>query len=148
MQALFDAFGLNVTLLIAQAVNFGLLMVALWYFLYKPITKVVAERQMKIAQGVEDATLASQKLAAADSEAAGVVQGAETKADEIVGSAREAANAEKARIVKDAEARAARLEADAAARAKEDAARTLLESEKEVARLAVLAASKVLEQKA
>jgi hypothetical protein len=34
MAQLFSAFGLELPLLIAQAVNFAVLMVALWYFLY------------------------------------------------------------------------------------------------------------------
>ncbi len=144
MQALFDAFGLNISLLIAQAVNFGLLMVVLTYFLYKPVMKTIAERQKKVAQGVVDAQLATEKLAAADDQAAERVILAETEAEGIVTGARETASAEKVRIVKEAEARATALAADADARAKETAAKSLRDSEKEVARLAVLAAEKVL----
>jgi F-type H+-transporting ATPase subunit b len=148
MQALFGAFGLNVSLLIAQAVNFAVLMVALWYFLYKPINKVLEERRKKVAQGVEDANRAAEKLASADEEASHKVRGAETEAEGIVASARDAATTERTRIVHEAEARAAALQADAEARAKESAARALRESEKEVARLAILAAEKVLREKA
>jgi F-type H+-transporting ATPase subunit b len=144
MQALLDAFGINGSLLLAQAVNFGLLLVALSYFLYKPVMKTIAERQAKVAQGVIDAERATEKLAAADTEAAERVSDAENEAEGIVTGARETASLEKIRIVKEAEARAAALAADADARAKETAAKALRESEKEVARLAVLAAEKIL----
>ena len=147
MQQLFDAFGLNSSLLIAQAVNFAVLMVALWYFLYKPIMKILADRQQKVAQGVLDAERAAEKLAGADIEATERVTKAETDAEGIVAAARESATTERARIMKEAETRAKALAEDADARAKEAAAKMLRESEQDIARLAVLAAEKVLREK-
>ena len=144
MEQLFDAFGIDWKLLIAQLVNFGVLFVALTWLLYKPVMKTLDERRQKIAQGIEDAEAATQKLATADEEASVVVRTAESEAEGIVASGREAATAEKARIMKEAEARAAQVATDADMRAKETAAQALKESEKEVARLAVLAAEKVL----
>ncbi len=146
MQALLDAFGINGSLLLAQAVNFGILLIALSYFLYKPILNMLDARQKKVAQGVQDAELAAEKLASADSVAAALVSTAETEADGIVAGARETAGSEKTRILKEAETRAAAVAADADARAKETAAKVLRDSEKEVARLAVLAAEKVIRQ--
>jgi F-type H+-transporting ATPase subunit b len=147
MQALLGAFGISGSLLLAQAVNFAIVLVVLTYLLYKPVMKMLAERQAKIAQGVIDAEKAAEKLANADSEASSLVVKAETEAEEIVSGARDTAGAEKNRIVKEAEARAATIAADADARAKETAAKSLRESEKEVARLAILAAEKILRQK-
>jgi F-type H+-transporting ATPase subunit b len=144
MDQLLEAFGIDWKLLIAQMVNFGVLLVALWFFLYKPVMKTLDERARKIAQGVEDAERATEKLAGADAEAAKVVAGADEKASGIVNNARVSANEEKARIVKEAEERAARVAADADARAKEAAAKALRESEKEIARLAMLAAEKAM----
>ena len=147
MESLLDAFGIDWKLLIAQAVNFGVLFVALWILLYKPVMKTLDERANKIAQGVKDAERAAEKLAGADTEAAEVVAKAETEAQESLQSAREAAAQERSRLVKEAEARAEAISADADARAKETAARALRESEKEIARLAVLAAAKVVGEK-
>ena len=144
MPALFAAFGLQLPLLIAQMVNFAVLMVALWYLLYKPVMKTIEARKQKVAQGVLDAEAAAAKLASADAEASTTVQEAEKEAEGIVASAREEAGSEKSRIVKEADARAAAIAADADARAKETAAKALRESEKEIARLAVLAAEKAM----
>ncbi len=148
MGQLFAAFGLDGSLLLAQAINFGVLMVVLWFVLYKPVMKMLEARRQKIAQGVEDAEKAAQKLATADEEASSRVRGAEQEADSILTLARKSGQTERERIIKEAEARSAAIEADADARAKETAAKTLRDSEKEVARLAVLAAEKVLRQKA
>ena len=144
MQQLFAAFGVNLNLLIAQAVNFGVVLIALWYFLYRPVNAVLEKRRALVAKGVEDAKLAETKLAGADSEAQKRVRTAEGEAETIVSAAREAASAEKARLLREAEARAAVVAKDAEARAAETAARAQRESEQEIARLAVLAAEKVM----
>jgi F-type H+-transporting ATPase subunit b len=147
MQELFEAFGVDWKLLLAQAVNFGIVLVALRYFLYKPVLSMLAKRQEVVAKGVEDAKSAGEKLATADSEAQKKVSSAEESAQEIVSRARESASEEKARLLKEAEERALAIAADADARAKEVAARAERESEKEIARLAILAAEKVLKSK-
>lgn len=144
MGQLFDAFGIDLSLLIAQAINFGVLLVVLTYFLYKPVLKTLEERREKVAKGVENAEKAEALLASADDEVVKRVQVAEIEAENIVASARDTATTEKARIVKEAEDRAASIEADAQSRAQEDAARLMRESEKEIARLAILAAEKTM----
>ncbi len=146
MQQLFSAFGIDWHLLIAQAVNFGIVLIALWYFLYKPVLAMLEKRRDLVAKGVEDAARAGELLAGADGEASRRVSAAEGEAEKIVSSAREEAIAEKTRLLKEAETRAAAVAKDAEARAGEVAARAKRESEREVARLATLAAEKILKQ--
>ena len=147
MQQLLDAFGITWSLFIAQAVNFAIVLVALWYFLYKPVMAMLEKRRALVAKGVADAARAGEMLAGADGEAMKRVSAAEGQAEAIVATARESANAEKARLLKEAEARAAAMATDAQARAQETAARALQESEQEIARLAILAAEKVMRTK-
>jgi F-type H+-transporting ATPase subunit b len=146
MEQLFEAFGIDGKLLLAQLINFGVLFVALTWLLYKPVMKTLDERAEKIRQGVEDAERAAEAAANADEAAQKVVKGANEEAEGIVATAREHASSEKARLLKEAEARAAQVALDAEARAKETAEQARRESEKEVARLAVLAAEKVLRE--
>ncbi len=147
MQQLFAAFGVNVSLIIAQAVNFAIVLIALWYFLYKPVLAMLTKRQEIVAKGVQDATLASEKLAHADGEAQKRVSAADTEANAIVSAARESAATEKARLLKEAEARANAVTKDAEERATEAAAKAKRESEKDIARVAILAAEKILKEK-
>lgn len=146
MAQLLLAFGIDWHLLIAQAVNFAIVLVALTYFLYKPVMSTLAKRRDMVAKGVEDATRAGEMLASADGEASKRVKAADGQAEEILSSAREAANAEKARLLKEAEARAVAVTRDAEARAVEVAARAQRESEQEIARVAILAAEKILKK--
>lgn len=148
MQQLFSAFGIDWHLLLAQGVNFGIVLVALWYFLYRPVLATLTKRREVVAQGVEDARRAGQMLAGADEAAAARVHTAESEAQAIVAAARSAAGAERAATLEDARGRAEALERDAKARAAEEAARALRESEREVARLAMLAAERVMSSSA
>lgn len=148
MESILDAFGIDWKMLLAQLVNYGILIAALTWLLYRPVLRMLDERREKIAQGVRDAERAAEAAANADVAAAAVVRTAETEAESIVTSARDMATNEKTRIVKEAEARAEQVAKDAEARAAETALRAQRESEKEVARLAVLAAEKVLRETA
>ena len=147
MNELFAAFGIDWKLLLAQGVNFGIVLVALWYFLYRPVMTTLEKRREVVAKGVEDARRAGEKLAGADSVAAQRVSEADAEASEIVARARQAASTESGTIVESARGRAEALQKDAEARAAEEAARALRESEREIARLAMLAAEKVLAHK-
>jgi F-type H+-transporting ATPase subunit b len=144
MQQLFEAFGIDWHLILAQAVNFGVLLIALQYFLYTPVMKALEERKNLVAKGVEDANAATVLLASADESAHKRAHDAEQQAEAIVSLARTEATDERKRIVNEAEARAHAVSLDAAARAKEVAEKMLRESEKEIARIAMLAAEKAI----
>lgn len=144
MSAIFATFGIDWHLLLAQGFNFIVVAALLTWFLYKPVMRMVAERERFIAEGVENAEEATRKLARADAEADKRVDLAQTQADGIVKNARGSASSERTKILRDAEARAADVAKEAEARAAEIAARAGRESEKEIARLALLAAEKVL----
>lgn len=146
MQQLFAAFGVNWSLLIAQVINFGIVLGALWYFLYKPVMHTIEERRSLVAKGVEDAEKAREKLALADQEVGTRLSQAETEAEQIVASAREDASVKRTQMLKDAETRAAQVAKDAAARAAQESEKMRRESEKEIARLAILAAEKVIQK--
>jgi F-type H+-transporting ATPase subunit b len=145
--ALFTAFGINWQLLLIQAVNFGLLLVALTYFLYRPILRIIDERQAKIAEGVRVAQEASQKLEDAKSEGERVVGDAAREAEGLVASARARAQEMSAETAQAAQAKADAILKDAQARAEEAKRQTMLESQRDIARAAMLAAEKILREK-
>lgn len=147
MGPLLDAFGIDLSLLVAQLVNFGVLLAALTYFLYKPVMKTIDERREKIAKGVEDAAAAASAAAAADQAAKETLSAAENEAGQVLTRARTEAQTEKARLEAEAQQRADGIVRDGEARAKEAHERAVRESEKEIARLALLAAEKALRTK-
>src|SRR3990167_8274979 len=63
MFVVLETFGIDWQLLIAQGVNFLILAGLLTWLLYKPVLRIVKERQAFVAKGVEDAERAAKKLA-------------------------------------------------------------------------------------
>ncbi|MSU73721.1 ATP synthase F0 subunit B [Candidatus Kaiserbacteria bacterium] len=144
MSQLLAVFGVDWKLLLVQAVNFGLLLSVLTYFLYKPVLRIIDERQRKIAEGVKTAAAADQKLADATVEGEGIVGTAAREAEQLVAIARSRADEKGNEIVKAAEARANNVLKEASERAEEAKRMALSESSKEIARAAMLAAEKIL----
>ncbi|HTW96503.1 MAG TPA: F0F1 ATP synthase subunit B [Candidatus Methylomirabilis sp.] len=59
---IFSAFGLDIKILIAQLINFAILLFILWKFAYKPMFKILDDRKKKIETGIENAVKAEEKL--------------------------------------------------------------------------------------
>lgn len=88
MSELLHNFGVDWRLLLAQAVNFFLLLAVLWRFAYQPILGIFRQRREDIAKGLADAReagehlakveqIGEQKLNAARADALGIVNQAE-----------------------------------------------------------------------
>lgn len=147
MDQLFATFGINWKLLIVQAVNFGVLLLVLWKYVYTPVLALIDERREKIAEGVRTAEAATRRLSEADAEGKQMVGTAAKEGEALVASARLRADERAQEIVKNAEAKAASTLAEAVQRAEEAQRKAMQESEKEITRAAMLAAEKILAQK-
>ena len=106
MGAAVDALGLNLPQLIAQIVNFFLLLIILRLTLYKPILKMLDERKQRISEGLNAAEIAraeatqaqaniQQQLDAARKEGQDMVANAQQIATRIQAEAREQAGRER-----------------------------------------------------
>lgn len=144
MSELLAVFGVNWKLLLAQGINFALLLSILTYFLYKPILKMIDERREKIAEGVRTAEDAKNQLALAKTQSDKIVGDASKEAESLAKAARARAEERGAEIVKSAEAQAQGVLSDATQRAEEAKRQAIKESEKEITRAAMLAAEKIL----
>ena len=147
MSELFSAFGIDWRLLLVDCINFGLLLLALWYFLYGPLTKMLESRRMKIAQGVQDAKDAGEKLAEIQSARAGMLADAGKEADMLVKDARATAVVKSKEIITAGEVAAANVMKSAEAQAQEMKAQAIAESKQEVAKLIVLGMERLAKQK-
>lgn len=147
MEEIARVFGINWKLLLVQAVNFGVLLLALWYFLYTPILKMIDARREKIEQGVKDAEEAEQRLHEVEKESDEVLSEARQSAGEILAHSKERAEQQSAEIVNEASSRADSIVEGAQKRADEAQRQALRESEAEISKAAILAAEKILKDK-
>lgn len=55
MDSLITTFHIDWKIIIAQAINFGIVFAVLFFFAIKPLRKLMAERAGKISKGIDDA---------------------------------------------------------------------------------------------
>ena len=144
MEQLITAFGIDVKLILIQILNFGILLGLLGYFLYKPILKVLAEREEKISQGMKDAEAAATAKASANEEKRTILSAAHKDAEEVGSKAKTYADEKAVVIAAEAQTKAESIIKNAEAKGLELKEQARKDSEAEVAKLAILAAEKVL----
>ena len=119
-----EKLGLNLGYLIVQILNFGIVFIALYVWIYKPLLGMLEKRRKTIAQGLEDARIAAEARANAEQEAAKILADAQSKAAATVREATERAQlaAKEVRAAAEAEeARKRREHESAEARARPSA---------------------------
>lgn len=144
MESLIHAFGIDARLITIQVLNFAVLAGLLTYFLYKPILRLLEERENKIKQGLADAESAREALSGAEMEKKNILSEAQSNAASMEARA-EAHAKEKAEVImREANEAAAERVRQAEARAEAMKAEALKASEAEVAKSAILAAEEIL----
>lgn len=139
-----EVFGIHWKLLAAQAVNFAVALYVLHRFVYKPIWKMLDERQKKITQGLSDAKAAAESRESAEGERATILSSARAEGGKIVDELRKQGVENEREIIREAQEKSRGILLDAEKRAAEEREHLLRESEKDVAKMAVLAAEKIL----
>lgn len=81
---IFDQFGIQPVLLLAQIVNFLIILFVLKKFFYKPIVKMLDDRKEKIAQSLKNADLIEEKLTKTEEKTRQILETARTSAQEII----------------------------------------------------------------
>lgn len=147
MGEIIDTFGVDWRLLVIQAINFGLLLLILWYFLYSPVTNMLDKRRNVIEKGVKDAKSAEVKLAEIKEDEDKIIDKATKKASKLVEEGKQRAIIHEAELMQQAEKRSANVVKEARQKAKEAKRQALEESRGEIARLAILGAEKILKKR-
>lgn len=84
MSELFEQLGINLPMLTAQAVNFGILLIVLTIFVYKPLLKAMEERRKKIEFGLKGADEVETRLGEIETARSQVLKEADKQGQEIV----------------------------------------------------------------
>ncbi len=87
-----DELGFNLPVLIAQVVNFFLLLVLLRIFLYKPVLAMLDRRAQRIREGVEAADESKERASASEREVAQQLSASREQGQALIAQAQEAAN--------------------------------------------------------
>jgi F-type H+-transporting ATPase subunit b len=118
-----DALGINPGFLLAQIVNFGILVFVLGRLLWNPAINMIENRSRDIARGLEDANAAANARRNAEAEAEKILAQARMEAQQVVEQARSRGEDVAKSVAADARTEADRIrnEARIAAQAERDA---------------------------
>ncbi|OGD85893.1 ATP synthase F0 subunit B [Candidatus Curtissbacteria bacterium RIFCSPHIGHO2_01_FULL_41_13] len=88
---IFESFGIQPTLLLAQIVNFLIILFLLQKFFYKPIFKMFEDRKKRIEESLKSADLIEEKLKKTEEKSALILQDAQKNAQDLIESAKKEA---------------------------------------------------------
>jgi len=135
-QTLHD-LGINWQELIAQLINFSIVMLVLWKWAYKPVFNVLASRREKIAEGITNAEKISAQLAKTELDRKTILTQAGDQANRMIEEARVAALRVREVETQKAIQAAEQIMIKAREAAAQDRDRMLRELKREVGRLVV-----------
>lgn len=137
-------FGVEWNLLIAQIINFALVAYLLYHFAFKPVLKTLAERQKKIAEGLQYAEDMKQKLKDAELQHSEIMHQAALEKKEILELAKEQAKNYTEKQSQEASAKAEHIIKKAEEVIALEKQKMLLSARAELADLVVMTSEKVL----
>lgn len=133
--------------LLFTIINLLVLFIAMRVFLFKPVQKIIAERQEEADRRFEEAAASKSQAEEMKAQYEVSLENAETEKKQVLREAKKSADAEYQRIIKDAEKAAKQVRKDAVAEAENQKAQIIKKAEKEIADLVVDAAVKVAGEK-
>lgn len=146
MEALAN-LGIDWKLLLAQVVNFVVVLLVLKRFAYQPMLKLLDERTAKIEKGLADAENAGKKLGEMEVREKAVLSEARSEAKRILVEADEAAQKRDAAKIAETEARVKKILQESEAKMVADQKKMLEEAKFELAGTVLLAVEKILREK-
>jgi len=144
MDELIKTFHIDWKLLIAQIVNFGIVLLVLHRFAIKPLSKTMDRRTAEIAKSLEDAKKIEENLAKIEAEKAAKMLVAKKEAQEIIEQARQQGEVQGSQLIVEAKNEVQTVIAAAKEQIAGEKSKMLKEIKTEVADLVTLATEKIL----
>lgn len=139
--------GLNLKLFIAQLINFGIVLLVLWKWVFKPVSRNLQKRTEKIDQSLKQAAEIAQEKEHFDAWKTKEISAVRTQAGAIIDKSKSEAANLKSEILAKAKAEQAVVVAQGLAEIESAKQKAVSEAKSQLADLVVLAAEKVLKEK-
>ncbi len=138
-----QTLGIQWPKLIAQTINFAIVLFVLWKFAYRPVLAMLEQRRNKVAESIANAEKIKQELARTEAARQEILNQTNLLANKLIEEARAAAARVQEQETQKAVAAAEQIIAKAREAAAQDHARMLAELRREVGRLVVETTAKV-----
>jgi len=146
MDSLITTFHIDWKLLIAQIINFGIVLAVLWFFALKPLLKTMSERGKEIDESLKNAEKIKEDLVKVDEEKKVIISVAKREARNIIEQARVEGNNQGQQIVDNAKKEVQTIIITAKEQINQEKEKMLKEAKAEVGDLVIKATKKILEK--
>jgi len=147
MEELIKTFHIETGLVIAQLVNFAIVLFVLYKFAYKPVLRTLNDRTKKIEKGVEDAKTAKKKLEEVTEKEKAILIEAKKEAQKIIKRSEEEAKKNAEAIAQEAKSQTEKILEDAKKMIEHEKTKMMGEVKSEIAELVVLTTEKLISEK-
>ncbi len=144
MESIVSSFHLDIKILIAQLINFAVVIFVLYRFAIKPLGKLMSERSANIEKGLADAKVNAETLLKTQAEYDKALAEARKEASDIFAKAKKDAEMKKNEMLEDAKKEVSKIMAQGTATLEEEKKKMLDDAKKELASLVTSATEKVL----
>ncbi len=143
MEPLIATFHIDWKIIIAQAVNFGVVFAVLYVYALKPLSKLMEERSEKIAKGVTDAKENAKVLEKSSKEYEDTLVRAKKEAQALFDAGKKEAQTKKEIMLAEAKAEVDKMVEGGKKTLEIEKAKMVAEARKEIVSLVVLATEKL-----
>ncbi|MDO9399108.1 MAG: F0F1 ATP synthase subunit B [bacterium] len=147
MDSLIEIFHIDIKLLIAQAVNFTIVFLVLYFLVFKPLSKIMADRSEKISKSLDDAKKIEEKLVLIEDEHKQSLIDARKEVELILTKANNQAEESRQVMLAKTREEIGQIINVEKAKMQTEKAQTLKEIKNEIADLIMITVEKVLEKK-
>ncbi len=147
MDSIISTFHIDWKIILAQAVNFGVVFVILYIFALKPLAKLMEERSEKINKGILDAKTNAETLLKTEAEYDEMLSRAKKEAAKIFEGAKLEAENKKAAMLEETKKEVFLMIESGKKTLETEKIKMVENAKKEVANLAILATEKLIGEK-
>lgn len=147
MDSIISTFHIDWKIIIAQAINFGIVFVVLYIYALKPLSKLMAERGEKISKGIEDAKTNASLLEKTQVQHEKTLAEARAEANKIFQEGKKEAEEKKTKMLEDTRVEIAGMIASGKKVLETEKIKMVEEAKKEIITLAMLATEKLINSK-
>jgi len=147
MDSLIETFHIDIKLLIAQTINFAIVISVLYFFALKPLLQVMKDRTAKIEKSLEDAKKIEERLDITEAEYKESIAKAKKESNAILEKTQEQAEAKRVTMLNQAKEEIGAVISEEKVKIQQEKAKMLKEVKSELADLVIATTEKVLEKK-
>ena len=138
--------GINLKIFLAQLFNFAIVLLVLWKWAYKPIVKIIEERQEKIEKSVKQAGEIEKRVVEIEKEQQVVMTTAKSEAAKMLDDVRTTAEDRKKILLEKAKEEVRSVVAQGKLQLQAEKVQMIQDAREEIAKIAVEATRKILQE--